>query len=428
MNAAGCLWIRDVQVDGAPASILVQGGVIRGVGPDAAPGPGDPVERILEGSGLHAFPSFRNGHTHAAMTLFRGWGDDLPLMEWLRTRIWPAESRLTPEDVYDGARLACLEMIRSGTTWFNDMYWHHEAVARAASEMGLRAHVGAAFIDFGDPDRGRAQREATLRHLESKRALGDRVELTLSPHAIYTVGPDSLRWLGEVARAEGVPLHIHLSETQGEVDDCLAAHGVRPAFLLDRLGVVGPWLVAAHGVYLDRDEMALLAGAGATVVHNPAANLKLATGGILDYAAAKATGLRVVLGTDGPASNNNLDLVEEMKLAALVQKHRSGDATCLPAREALELATSVPADRFGPAPGRLEPGAPADLVLVDLSHPSSQPVHDPVSALVYAAGGRAVHTTVCDGRVLMHAGVVEGVDPEEIMARAVETARRVTGG
>jgi len=439
-SIGGSLWIRDARVAGnageageaggreVPTSILVRNGVIQAVGPGLAPPPHDPVDRVLDAGGLHLFPSFRNGHTHAAMTLFRGWGDDMPLMRWLETRIWPAEARLTAEDVYRGARLACLEMIRSGTTYLNDMYWHHQAVARAVSEMGLRAHVGAAFLDFGDAERARREREAALRHLEAMDELGPRVRLSLSPHAIYTVRPESLAWLGEVARSEGLLLHIHLSETRGEVEACLAEHGVRPAHLLDRLGMVGPGLVVAHGVYLDPGELELLAGGGATVVTNPAANLKLATGGILDYAGARAAGLRVVLGTDGPASNNNLDLVEEMKLAALLQKHRAEDATCLPAREALGLVTEAPAEVFGPGPGRVEVGAPADLVLVDLSHPGTQPLHDPVSALVYAASGRDVHSTICDGHVLMHAGRVEGVDEEEVVAHAVESARRVVSG
>jgi 5-methylthioadenosine/S-adenosylhomocysteine deaminase len=425
MSGRPSLWIQNAVVDGETTSLLIRNGVIEALGPDAGPAPGEEVDRTLDGSGLHAFPGLRNGHTHAAMTLFRGWGDDMPLMEWLQTRIWPAEALLTPEDVYDGVRLACLEMIRSGTTYLNDLYWHHEAVARAIDEMGLRAHVGAAFLDFGDAEKGRAQQKMVLRHLDSRKELGARIRITLGPHAIYTVRPDSLAWLGEVSESEDLPLHIHLSETRGEVEDCLAAHGVRPAQFLEQLGLVTPRLLAAHGVYLDAEELALLADAGATVVTNPNANLKLATGGIFDYAGARRAGLRVVLGTDGPASNNDLDMIEEMKTVALIQKHRAEDATCLPAREALDLATENPAEVLGWGPGRIAEGAPADLILVDFSHPSTQPLHDPVSALVYAANGRAVHTTICDGRVLMHRWEVEGFDEEEIIARAGATARRV---
>jgi 5-methylthioadenosine/S-adenosylhomocysteine deaminase len=422
------LLVRDALLDGAATSILIRDGTIVAVGPDigadmeATAGPVRP-DRTLDAAGLHAFPALRNGHTHAAMTLFRGWGDDLPLMEWLRTRIWPAEALLTEEDVYHGARLACLEMIRGGTTYLNDMYWHHPGVARAVEEMGLRAHIGAVFLDFGDDATARRQRDAVRRQVDGRGDLGPRLRVALTPHAVYTVRPEGLEWIGELARHEDLLVHIHVAETRQEVDDCLAEHGVTPVRLLERVGLLGPNLVAAHGVYLEPDEMEVLAAAGATVVTNPTANLKLATGGIFDYAGARAAGLRVVLGTDGPASNNNLDMIEEMKIAALIQKHRSGDATCLPAPEALALATTHAAETFGLGSGQVEPGAPADLILVDLSHPSTQPVHDPVSALVYAANGRAVHTTICDGRVLMHDRLVEVADEREVVGEAARAAR-----
>ncbi len=454
------LLIRDALVAGQATSILVRDGVIvrmTGADPGGARGDGDPApnqpdhvtadpepasteqgqargdpepasgspDRVIHGQGLHAFPALRNGHTHAAMTLFRGWGDDMPLMEWLRTRIWPAEALLTGDDVYHGTRLACLEMIRSGTTYLNDMYWHHAHVARAVDEMGLRAHIGAVFIDFGDGETARRQRNAVLRQLDERHGLPPRLRVALTPHAIYTVTPESLEWVGELARDQDLPVHIHLSETREEVEECVLNHGVRPAFLLDRVGLVGPNLIAAHGTYLERDELELLAEAGATVVTNPTANMKLATGGIFDYAGARAAGLRVALGTDGPASNNNLDMIEEMKVAALVQKHRATDATCLPAAEALAMTTTAAAQAFHLGSGKLEPGAPADIILVDLSHPSTQPVHDPISALVYAANGRAVHTTICDGQVLMHDGQVEVADQDEVVREAVQVARNV---
>ncbi len=395
---------------------------------DAGPAAGRAApERSIDARGLHAFPGLRNGHTHAAMTLFRGWGDDLPLMEWLRTRIWPAEAKLAEADVYAGTRLALVEMIRSGTTYFNDMYWHRPAVVRAVEELGIRAHVGSVFIDHGDPSGVEAgeQRASVLRQVEERGALGPRVQVALAPHAIYTVAPESLEWLGELAAEHDLVFHIHLSETRGEVDGCVERHGVRPAEYLRRLGLLGPNLVAAHGVYLDPGEMELMAEAGATVVTNPTANMKLATGGIFDYRAAKAAGLRVALGTDGAGSNNNLDMIEEMKTVALVQKHRAADPTVLTARDALDLATTAPAEAFRLGSGRLEPGAPADLILVDLSDPSTQPVHDPVSALVYAANGRAVHTTICDGRVLMHERRLEVADEREIVADAVRAAQRL---
>ena len=437
------LLIEGARVDDRTVDIRVEDGTIIAVAPhdrDVAPhdatrpddGPDGPTgatstsfdpDRTLDASGLHAFPSLKNGHTHAAMTLFRGWGDDLPLMEWLQTHIWPAEQKMTPEDVYHGARLAVLEMIRSGTTYFNDMYWHADQVARAVEELGVRAHLGSVFIDHGSDRVGQRWRDAVLRQLESLDELPARIRVAIAPHAIYTVSPENLEWLGALATDHDLLLHIHLSETRDEVDACMNEHGVRPAHLLDRVGLVGPRLVAAHGVYLDVEELALLGEAGATIVTNPTANLKLAVGGIFDYDAARTAGVRVVLGTDGAGSNNNLDLLEEMKIAALVQKHRALDPTSLPAHEALALATTHASEAFRLGGGTLEPGEPADLVLVDLRAAATQPAHDPVSDLVYAASGSAVHTTICDGHVLMHDRVVEVADEEEIISRAAAAAR-----
>jgi 5-methylthioadenosine/S-adenosylhomocysteine deaminase len=218
-------------------------------------------------------------------------------------------------------------------------------------------------------------------------------------------------------------VHIHLSETAGEVEECVRRHGCRPARLLERLGLVGPNLIAAHGQFLDEEELELLGGAGATVVTNPSANLKLATGGIFPYRGARRARVRVCLGTDGAASNNNLDMIEEMKIAALVQKHREQDATVLPAAEALAMATTSASEAFRLGSGRIEAGAPADLVLLDFARAATQPLHDPVSALVYAANASNVHTTICRGRVLMHAGRVEVCDEREVIERATSAVR-----
>jgi len=436
------LFIRGAFIEGTPRSILIREGKIAALLPSDAPLPGPEdgeggeaeagagVARVIDGAGLHAFPSFKNGHTHVAMVLFRGYGDDMPLMEWLQTRIWPAEGRLTEEDVYLGARLGILEMIRGGTTFFNEMYWHRPAIVRAVEEMGVRALVGCTLIDLGDPKMLESQQREMLDLAEGRIPIGDpdRVGLALAPHSIYTVPPDVLRWVGELAGRHHLPVHIHLSETQEEVDRCLEAHGCRPTVLLDRLGLVNSRLVAVHGQFLDEAELALLGEAKATLVTNPTANLKLATGGIFPYRAAREAGVRVCLGTDGAASNNNLDLLEEMKIAALVQKHREKDATVLPAREALAMATTTASEAFGLGRGGLEAGAPADLVLMDFSGPSTQPLHDPVSTLVYAANASHVHTTICAGRVLMHDGRVEICDEAEVIGSASEAIHRVLEG
>jgi len=421
------LIVRGARFEGQRVDAHVAGGRftrIARAAPDDEPAPEG--TRTIEADGLHLAPSFSNGHTHAAMTLFRGWGDDLPLDTWLRERIWPAEARMTADDVHDGTRLAIVEMIRSGTTHFNDMYWHAPAIARAADELGVRAHIGAAFVDLGDDAVAERWWHAVEEWLEQRDQWGPRIRATVAPHAIYTVSPENLGRLGRLAERHDLLLHIHLSETAREVTDCVATHGVRPTGLLERHGLVNSRLVAAHGVHLDEREFTLLGDAGATVVTNPAANLKLAVGGIFDYPAAAAAGVRVVLGTDGVASNNNLDLFEELKLVALLQKHRANDPTTLAASAALDLATSTPADVFGLGPGRIEEGAPADFLLLDLSAPATCPGHDLASDLVYAASGSTVHTTVCDGRVLMCDRELEIADEEEILDAARSSARRLT--
>lgn len=419
------LLIRGALLNGTPHDIHVRHGLIEAVKPSDAPPVADPAERVIDATGLHVFPSFKNGHTHAAMVLFRGYGDDLPLMEWLQTRIWPAERHMTEEDVYLGTRLGILEMIRGGTTFFNEMYWHRPGIVRAVQEMGVRALVGVTIIDLGDPAMLDRQRSDAVELASQRRPERNSVDLAIAPHSIYAVPIEVLEWIASLSRHEDLPVHIHISETAEEVERCLAVHGCRPAWLLERVGLVGPRLVAAHGQYLDQSELELLGAAGATVVNNPTANLKLGTGGIFPYRAARQAGVRVCLGTDGAASNNNLDMLEEMKIAALVQKHRERDATALPAAEALAMATTWASDAFRLGAGGVEPGAPADLILADFSGPSTQPLHDPVSTLVYAAGAANVHTTICGGRVLMHARQVEICDEAEVIASANSAARRL---
>lgn len=416
------LELRAAVLSGTPHDISIRDGLIESIrphSPGSVASPDKRNSRVIDAKGLHAFPSFRNAHTHVAMVLFRGYGDDMPLMEWLRTRIWPAEAKLTDDDVYAGARLGILEMIRSGTTFFNEMYWHRPALVRAAEEMGVRAMIGQTIINAAGGEILRQQKKELERlAAEEPVSPSGRVKLCAAPHSIYTTNPEELRWVGEIAERHGLLVHIHLSETQGEVDDCLRLHGCRPAMLLEQVGLMKSNLVAAHGQFLDDDELALIGKAGASLVTNPTANLKLATGGIFPYSRARSHGIRICLGTDGAASNNTLSMIEAMKIAALLAKHREQDATVLPAREALEMATTTPANVFGEGSGRIEAGAVADLILVDFSGPATQPLHDPVSQLVYAANASCVHTTICDGRVLMHAGVVEICDEREVIEQA----------
>jgi 5-methylthioadenosine/S-adenosylhomocysteine deaminase len=375
------------------------------------------VSGALEG--LVQIPGLVNGHTHAAMTLFRGYADDLPLMEWLERHIWPAEARLGEEDVYWGTRLACLEMIRSGTVAFWDMYWHPAATARAVRDAGLRAVIAAPLIDGGDPAGTAKLREDAERSLEELAAEaaepgGGRISPALAPHAIYSVSADSLRWIAETASERELPVHIHLSETEEEVEDCVEAHGLRPAAYLDSLGLLGPRTLLAHGVWLDRSELELIAERGATVVTNPIANLKLAVGRVFPYRDARQSGVAVGLGTDGAGSNNSLDLLADLKTFALLQKHEARDPAALPADEALAVAEG----RHSPL---LEPD-PGDHLLVHADAPELS-LGELEAGLVYSGSGGVVDTTVVDGRALMEGGVVP--DAAEVVAKARAAAARL---
>jgi 5-methylthioadenosine/S-adenosylhomocysteine deaminase len=407
---------------GETVGLRVADGVIAELGPGVRAAEGD---EVLDGTGTALVPGLVNGHTHAAMTLFRGYGDDLPLMEWLEDWIWPAEAKLTADDVYWGTRLACVEMIRTGTVRFFDMYWHAGETARAAADAGIRAVIGAPLIDTGEGTGIGGLRDVASASLDEVASVdaGDRISGALAPHAIYTVSEESLRWVAEEAQARELPVQIHLSETEKEVADCVDAHGMRPAPFLDRLGLLGPATVLAHGVWLDEAELELIAERGATVVTNPVANMKLAVGGPFPYPAARAAGVPLGLGTDGPGSNNSLDLLSDAKHFALIQKHAAGDPAAVTAEEAWRLATGARSPLLGGGTGDgLAPGDPADFLLVRADAPELAP-GELIANLVYAASGSVVDTTVVAGRVLMRGGVIEGAD--EVRERALAQAKRL---
>ncbi len=409
------LTVTGALLDGEPVGLRCEGGAIVALGAEVAP---EDEDMTIDAAGAPLVAPLVNGHTHAAMTLFRGHGGDLPLMRWLREVIWPVEAQLEPEDVYWGTRLACLEMIRTGTSRFWDMYWHPGASARAVRDAGLRATIGGPLFDV---DGGTKEMQAAaLANLEELVAFSPEVGAALAPHSIYTVSEGLLRWTADLGRERGVPVHIHLSETEAEVRECLDRHGVRPAAYLDRLGMLGDRTVLAHGVWLDREELELIAARGCTVIANPVANMKLAVGGTLAYPAAREVGIAVGLGTDGAGSNDSLDLLADLKLFALSQRHAAGDATALPAKEAWEVATGARAPLLGA--GSLQVGEPADFLLLRRDA-YELAIGDLYADLVYAANGSAVETTVVGGRVLMREGTA--TDAEEIVARAAERARRL---
>jgi 5-methylthioadenosine/S-adenosylhomocysteine deaminase len=428
--STAALTVTDAVLDGESVGVRCVDGTIAAFGSDVAPEPGD---ETINAAGAPLVAPLLNGHTHAAMTLFRGYGGDLPLMRWLREVIWPIEAKLEPEDVYWGTRLACLEMIRTGTCRFWDMYWHPAATARAVSDAGLRATIGGPLFDADG--KTEAMQGTALQNLDELAGFGPQIGAALAPHSIYTVSAGLLRWTGERAAERELPIHIHLSETEREIEDCVAEHGVRPAVYLDRLGLLQERTILAHGVWLDEEELTLIAERGCTVVTNPVANMKLAVGGVFPYPAAREAGVAVGLGTDGPGSNDSLDLFSDLKLFALAQRHASGDPTVVPAEEAWRIATGAEAPLLRGQ--RNEPnivhvrrakrsfreiGAPADFLLLRAKSPELG-LGDLHSDLVYAASGSIVDTTVVGGRVLMRGGKVPGT--EEVVARAVERSRRL---
>ncbi|MFZ2444782.1 MAG: amidohydrolase [Syntrophobacteraceae bacterium] len=412
-----------------PGAVAVRDGKIEAVGPSEKIATEFEASRVLDVPGCVVLPGLINSHTHAAMTLFRGLADDLPLMEWLQENIFPAEAKLTEDWVYWGTLLACAEMILSGTTTFCDMYLFEHKVAEAAKAAGMRALVGEVLYDFPSPCYGPI--ENGLRHTEAliEKWRGDPlVRIAVEPHALYTCSPELLKKCDEIARRNGVPLVVHLSENEAEVRQIMDRYGRRPVSHLENLGLLGPGLVADHCVAVDDGDIEMLARYGVKVVHNPESNMKLASG-IAPVPRMLDMGITVALGTDGCASNNNLDMFGEMDTCAKLHKAATLDPTVLPAEAVLEMATINGADAlgWGGKLGRIAPGMLADLIVVDFAKPHLTPLYNPVSHLVYAAGAADVHSSIIGGRVVMEDRKLLTLDLEEIFAHVREFARKARG-
>jgi len=366
-------------------------------------------------------PGLVNLHTHAAMTLMRGMADDLALMDWLQNHIWPAEGRMVSDEfVYDGTLLACAEMLRGGTTCFNDMYFFPEAAARAALQSGMRAALGIIVIEFRSAYASDAQ-DYLSKGMALRDAMRDEPLLSfcLAPHAPFTVSDETFAQVATYAGELDLPVHIHIHETAQEVADSLKQHGVRPLSRLEKAGLPGPGLIAVHSVHLDDSEIELYARHGCSVAHCPSSNLKLASG-VAPVAALLRAGVNIGLGTDGAASNNRLDLFSEMRLAAMLAKGSSGDPTVMPAHQALECATLGGARALGLQSriGSITPGKKADLVAVNLAALETSPCYDPVSHLVYAAGREQVSDVWVAGRQLVAGSQLTDLDESALRARA----------
>ncbi len=416
-------WIIPVHPAGSVLtghSLLVKDGRIAALIPDHEADAWTCRERVhLPGHLL--IPGLVNLHTHAAMTLLRGYADDLPLMDWLNHHIWPAEARHGSHDfVRDGTLLACMEMLAGGITCFNDMYFFAEGAVEAATLAGMRIAAGMILVDFptgyaADTD-GYLQKGLAMRDAHADNPLAT---FCLAPHAPYTVGDRGLEKIMTYAGQLDLPIHIHIHETEDEVRQGIAQYGVRPLARLKSLGMLGPNLIAVHGVHLDDQEIGWLASHGCHIAHCPASNLKLASG-FAPVARLLAAGVNVGIGSDGAASNNRLDLLGEMRLAALLAKGVAGDPAALPAAKALEMATLAGARALGldQEIGSLEAGKQADIVAIDMTAPGSQPCYDPLSDLVYSVGREQVSHVWVAGKAQVENGVCLSLDRNEVLRAA----------
>ncbi len=373
-------------------------------------------------------PGLINAHTHAAMSLFRGLADDLPLMDWLENHIWPAETRwVNPEFVRDGTRLAIAEMLRSGTTCFNDMYFFPDQCAQVSHEIGMRACVGLIVIDF--PTAWAANPEEYFNKglaVHDSYRSNPLIHTAFAPHAPYTVSDEPLTHIATLVEELDIPIHMHLHETASEVTMAFEANAMRPLQRMQALGILGPRLMAVHMTQLAAEEIEQLVQYGVSVVHCPESNMKLASGTCPVHQLQKA-GINVALGTDGAASNNDLDMFAEMRSAALLGKLVAGDSCAVPAHVALQMATLNGARALGleAITGSLEAGKSADLTAVDLSSLETQPVYDPISQLVYAAGREHVSDVWVAGRQLLKDRRLVTIDEQELLARAHSWQSRI---
>lgn len=350
------------------------------------------TDDVIDATGMVAMPGLIKAHTHSPMTLMRGYADDLPLMEWLQ-KLWVFEAKLKPEDCYYGSLLACLEMISFGITTFSDMYLYPNEILKAVEKSGLRAMVSTLIFE-------KINKDCNLRNARKfLKKKTERVTPALGPHAPYTCSKEELIGVADLAEEKDVFIHTHVSETQNEVRQIKEKYGMNPIEFLNSMGLLTDKTILAHAIWVTDKEIKLIAKAGAKIVHCPIANMKLASGVAPVH---KMKNITVSIGSDGPSSNNNLDMFEEMKAAALIHKINNLDPTLIPANYVLEMATINGAKTLGlKDTGSLEPGKKADLILMDFRKPHLTPLYNPVSHLVYSCNGGDVDTTICNGKILM---------------------------
>ncbi len=410
------LVIRNAKLNGRSVDISIDNNHFGAIAPNLA----GTFDAEFDAKGMLAFPPFYNCHTHVPMVLLRGYADDLELFPWLQEHIWPAEGKLTSEDIYVGTRLACLEMIKSGTVFFNDSYFMSEAIITAAEEMGLRACIGPTWIHFGDAEKcaATAAEHARIRAAYQHGEYSSRIQVAESPHAIYTVPEADLREIAERSAKNEMLVHLHLAETETEVNDCKAAHGgLTPVEYIKECGLLNERARLAHAVWLTPHDIELIKESGAVLITNPASNLKLCSG-LFHFKEIDEAGIPFTLGTDGCASNNAHSMFTEMKLAAFSAKTQAKDSTAAPAERVFRLATFDGAQAFFPEAGEIASGKLADLMLINPDQPYFVADYNPISNLVYAGESSCVDTLLCDGKFLMKHREVEGE------AEIIEQARR----
>ncbi|MEL6446833.1 MAG: amidohydrolase family protein [Pseudomonadota bacterium] len=430
--------VMTMDVDGteiANGAVAIDDGAIVAVGTAREIDAAFTAADTLSGEGRVVMPGLVNGHTHAAMSLLRGIADDLELIEWLERFIFPAEVAVVDEEfVRIGTRLACWEMIRGGTTSFVDMYYFPDAMAEETLACGLRGVIVPSVIEQKSPD-AETGAESLAQAVDFVRRWRDRdgrIIPAIGAHSVYTLSRPRLEEVQAAAAAEGAPVSIHVSESTFEIQVTAANHGMTPVELLDDMGFLDLPLIAAHMVYPSASDMALLAEHGVGVVHNPTSNMKLASG-VSPVAAMLEAGVRVGIGTDGAASNNDLDMWEDVRLAALLSKVSTGDPTALPARQVLDMATrsGARAIGLGDLVGQLVPGKRADVIQVDLTALDAAPRFDAASHLVYVTDADDVVTTIVDGQVLMREREILGMDAEALRRDVAQWRERIiaaTGG
>lgn len=415
--------LKNIKVDGSVSDVLLDGGLIAGIVSAGEPVAVPDGAEVVECHGNTLMPGLVNMHTHAGMALMRGIGEDISFHEWL-DRIWELEKDLDEEYVYHATKVACLEMIKTGTTTFNDQYWYMPMACKAASELGLRAALSYVVLDRNDEQESERQKIQCQEMYELSRTWPDNIQLLISVHAIYSVREPMMLWAVDFARQRGLKIHIHLSETEKEVQDCMAQHdGMSPVEYLDSLGILGPDVIAAHTLWLSDKDVEILGKRGVTCVHNVNSNLKLSSGYRFRYNELRDAGANVCLGTDGCASSNNLDMLETMKTSAMIQKAWRKDPSAMPLNELISMVTVNASKALGLDAGRIEVGAAADLLIVNTDNYNFMSTGTFEANLVYSAHSDCIDSVICNGRFLMKNRVVPG--EKEILEQARKVLNRI---